>query len=68
MQAIKPANMPIRALRGDEKSPSPYITMSDIIAGVNDLKEKLQREHELKREQIHRALIIALHTDALWER
>jgi len=68
MQTIKPANMPIRALRGDKKSPSPYINMSDIIKCVNDLKEKLQREHDLNREQVHRTLLIAMHTDALWER
>ncbi len=68
MQAINIANMPIKALRSDEKSLSPYLTMSDIITGVNDLKDKMQRKHDLKREEVHRALLIAQHTDSLWER
>lgn len=33
---------------------------------VFDLKNELQRKRELHRENIHRALIIALHTDCLW--
>ena len=69
MQAIKIENTPILnalALRGDEKSPSP-ITLKDIVEAVNNLKEKLQREHDLNREQHYRTLLIAIHTDT-WER
>jgi hypothetical protein len=53
-------------VRGDEKSPS--LTQKDFVNAVKELKEKLQRERDLKREEIHRILLIAMHTDALWEK
>jgi hypothetical protein len=43
------------------------LTEKDFDNAVADLKAKLQRERENKREEIHKALIIALHTDSLWE-
>jgi hypothetical protein len=41
---------------------------NQIRAAVDDLKCELQEKRELHREGIHRALIIALHTDCLWEK
>ena len=41
---------------------------TEIRAAVDDLKRELQEKRELRREGIHRALIIALHTDCLWEK
>jgi hypothetical protein len=66
MQTIKAADTPIKALRGDEKSPS--LTQQDFENTIKELKEKLQKDREEKRNHVHTALIIALHTDALWEK
>ena len=35
---------------------------------VLDLRAKMQRERDLKREATHHILIVALHTDSLWEK
>jgi len=40
----------------------------EIRAAVGDLKKELEQKRELHREGLHQALIIALHTDCLWEK
>lgn len=44
------------------------IGAEQIKQAVFDLAKDLQRERELHREGIQRALIIALHTDSHWEK
>jgi len=40
----------------------------EIRAAVTNLNKEVEQKRELHREGIHRALIIALHTDCLWEK
>lgn len=48
---------------------SPGILSAEIIAqAVMDMKHQLQRARDLRREETERLLILALHTDSLWER
>lgn len=43
------------------------ITKEAIQKAVNEVKNKLQRIKDLKREETERLLIVALHTDSIWE-
>lgn len=44
------------------------LTQKDFQDAIDDLKAKLQRKREIHRDEIHQTLIIALHTDSLWEK
>lgn len=46
----------------------PKDAANQIRHAIFDLKNGLQNKRELHRENLHRALIIALHTDCLWEK
>lgn len=48
-------------------SRDPAETSCIIRQALFDLAAELQRRREIHREVIHRALIVAVHTDSLWD-
>lgn len=49
-------------------SRDPAETSCIIRQALFDLAAELQRRRQIHREVIHRALIVAVHTDSLWEK
>lgn len=54
--------------RPNGKEGTSLLMEKDFNKAVTDLKAQLQRRREIRRDKIHMALIIALHTDSLWEK
>lgn len=54
--------------RSTPLGPRPEDVARQIRQAIFGLKADLQRERDLRRELVHRALITALHTDSLWEK
>ncbi|MBT0160640.1 hypothetical protein G4O51_11740 [Candidatus Bathyarchaeota archaeon A05DMB-2] len=44
------------------------LTEKNFEKAAAELKAQLQRRREIHRDEIHQTLIIALHTDSLWEK